>query len=372
MNTPNTVGIIGTGKLGLCFALNLDKAGFNVVGQDINDDYIHQLNNRVFRSKEPNVEDYLQKCNIKFTTSLSEVADKSDILFVLVQTPTAYPAGYDHSILETVLEDLKKLPKPAEPKTLVIGCTVLPGFCDLVKEELKEHNYILAYNPEFIAQGSIIRDQQQPDMILVGAEDEKAFKDISLLHLNITKGHSPRYCTMDLLSAELCKISLNCAITTKIALANSIGDLCRKVGADADKVLGAIGEDSRINPKYFKYGFGFGGPCFPRDNRALYTYADSQGYDMILSKATDNANKAHLDFQYDQCDKNSDIIFDGVTYKPGVPMLDESQSLALALKLANAGAKVTIVETPEVIKMLKKEYEQLFIYKTPEEMVFLK
>ena len=165
---------------------------------------------------------------------------------------------------------------------------------------------------------------------------------------------------------EICKLATNCFLTTKISFANSVGDLATKVGAEPDKILAAIGSDSRIGGKYLGYGFGFGGPCFPRDNRALAKYADNQDYEMLISKSTDEVNRRHLEFQFQdylaRYDEDEIIILDHITYKKGSVLIEESQQLALAVKLAQAGRKVLVKDRPTVIEEVEKLYPGLFEY----------
>jgi nucleotide sugar dehydrogenase len=171
---------------------------------------------------------------------------------------------------------------------------------------------------------------------------------------------------MSRLSAEIAKIATNCFLTTKISFANSIGDLAIKVGAEPEKILNAIGADSRIGNKYLSYGFGFGGPCFPRDNKALGLFARNNDYSLLLSEATDEINKRHLAFQLQEFlnkySEDEKIIFDGITYKKGSLLLDESQQFALAFLLAKAGRKVVLRDQEVVLTAIKKDYETLFDY----------
>ena len=102
---------------------------------------------------------------------------------------------------------------------------------------------------------------------------------------------------MNALSAEITKLSLNCFLTTKISFANMIGDISEKVGGETSKILNAIGSDSRVGNKYLGYGYGYGGPCFPRDNRALSIFANDNEIDAVISKATDKMNVKHLEYQ---------------------------------------------------------------------------
>ncbi|MGB1317805.1 MAG: hypothetical protein ACPG5W_06350, partial [Flavobacteriales bacterium] len=180
--------------------------------------------------------------------------------------------------------------------------------------------------------------------------------------------NQPTYCRMDPLSAEITKLATNCFLTTKISFANSIGDLATKAGANPEKILAAVGSDSRIGSKYLGYGFGFGGPCFPRDNRALGKYAESEGYPLQISKATDEVNSEHFQFQLSQYlntyGVDEPIVFDGVAYKKGTSQLTESQQLRLAVALANKGRKVVVRDTEEVTTQLNQLYPNLFDFQS--------
>jgi UDP-glucose 6-dehydrogenase len=166
--------------------------------------------------------------------------------------------------------------------------------------------------------------------------------------------------------AEITKIALNCFLTTKIAYANMVGDTAIASGCDPTKILSAIGADSRIGNKYLNYGYGFGGPCFPRDNKAFGNFTQSVNVDPIISRATDKSNDHHLVQQLIQ-KRNSGktkFVFNTVTYKPESTLLVQSQQLRLATLLANEGFEVTIVERETVINELKEKYGNKFIYES--------
>ena len=164
---------------------------------------------------------------------------------------------------------------------------------------------------------------------------------------------------MSLVSAEITKISLNCYVTMKIAFANSIGDLCIESGAEYEKVLEAIGNDSRVGNKYFKYGYGYGGPCFPRDNKALGIFSKDMDREVVFSRITDISNKIHLhyqiqDFVKNNPNKNIEVIIDFVTYKKDSVIIEESQQLLFALELKKLGYKIKILDDrKEVINQIK-------------------
>ena len=360
------ISIVGIGKLGLCFALTLEKAGYNVLGLDLNADYIKSVNEKTLKSSEPNVELYLQESkNFKATTSLKEILNFSDVLFVVVATPSLDNGRYDHSKVDSLISQLDKFGPSQTQKHFIVCCTTMPGYCDSVKAKLNELNYTVSYNPEFIAQGTILRDQAQPDMVLIG----EANSEVGELIESIYKKHTinqPRFCRMTPLEAEITKISLNCFLTTKIAYTNMVGDIVHKSGGRPDVVLSAIGSDSRIGGKYLRYGYGYGGPCFPRDNRALAIYAKDINLPAKISEATDLSNELHLQYQVETFsntnDKNLEIVFDTVSYKPESTLLVESQQLKFAVELAKKGFKVKIKERKLVIEEIKKQYNDLFTY----------
>jgi nucleotide sugar dehydrogenase len=307
----------------------------------------------------------LQSTKLIASTKIDQlVHDDIDTIFILVATPSLPNGSYDHSQIEKVANQLIVLGEREKCVDIIVGCTVMPGYCNTLQEKMRAYNYRISYNPEFIAQGSIINNQQQPDQILIGEANEEAGNKIQTLITSPCK-NNPVVCRMDLLSAEITKLATNCFLTTKISFANSIGDLAVKAGADPDKILSAIGSDSRIGNKYLRYGFGFGGPCFPRDNRALNLFAKQNKHELQLSVATDKANKQHLDFQIEEYLKKypeDEIIgFDYVTFKKDSILLDESQQLALAVALAQRGRKVLIKERKEIIDIIQSDYPDLFM-----------
>lgn len=342
------VSIIGVGKLGLCLALNLEKNGFNVTGVDLSEDYIRSLNDKSYTTLEPFVNEYLQSSkNILFTTDLKKSL-QNDVLFIVVSTPSTPEWKYDHTSIENVANQLIKFGKQPTRKDLIINCTTFPGYCDTLQEKLKEYNYYVSYNPEFIAQGTIIKDQINCDMVLIGEADKYAGELISNIYNQIVKSN-PIYSRMSRTEAELTKLSVNCFLTTKISYANMIGDIATRLSCDANKILEAIGKDSRIGGKYLKPGFGFGGPCFPRDNRALAKCAEEVGIDALISKATDEMNHKHLQYQVEEFvsnnpDKNKTVEFDYITYKKESTLIEESQQLKFALKLKELGYKIKILD----------------------------
>jgi UDPglucose 6-dehydrogenase len=241
----------------------------------------------------------------------------------------------------------------------------LPGYCDSMAGQAMSGGFALSYTPGFVAQGSILRDQRFPEQILIGEADVIAGETLTCV-LRAMCSNDPPVRRMSRLEAEIAKLALNCALTMKIAFANAIGDLASSMGARPDAILDAIGADSRIGSKFLKYGFGFGGPCFPRDNRALNFFARQNNCEILQTSATDEMNRRHLAFQMKDFmsshGEGEPIHFSYATYKLGTEILDESQPLALAEQLAKAGRHVIIHESPTMLDELRARFGDLFEY----------
>ena len=180
----------------------------------------------------------------------------------------------------------------------------------------------------------------------------------------INNNDKTKYKKMNLLEAEITKLSINCFITTKITYANMIGDYLINKNCNPDIVLNAIGSDTRVGNKYFNYGFGYGGPCLPRDNKALYEYGKLNNYNFNICNINDINNSNHLLFQYEKLrNSNEPIEFRYITYKDTSDILEQSQKLELAILLAKNKNKVIIYERPYIIEILKDKYNNLFEYK---------
>ena len=360
------ISVIGLGKLGICFALTLEKQGYSVVGVDVSEDYIKKINDKILVSPEPNVEYSLEQSkNLTATTEIKMAMDHSDVLFIFVATPSLPNGRYDHEQIESVVKQLVQYTYPSNSKHIIIGCTTMPGYCDSVHKRLQSHGYTVSYNPEFIAQGSVMSDLVSPDILLIGEGSVSAGDAIVEVYSSILE-NKPTIHRMSRKEAEITKIALNCFLTTKIAFANMVGDIAKAAGCDSDIILSAIGSDDRIGNKYLKYGYGFGGPCFPRDNRAFDLFANDVSIDAVISKASDNANKLHLDFQVNELKKKykktEPIVFSDVAYKLGTNIIEESQKLALAVELAELGYQIVIKDTEEIISQIEDLYGNKFNY----------
>jgi UDPglucose 6-dehydrogenase len=224
----------------------------------------------------------------------------------------------------------------------------------------------VCYSPEFIAQGSIVYGMKNPDMVLIGGENDSAVQKVVEVYKRYVTS-DPQYSLMRLSEAEICKISVNCFLTTKISFANTVGDIVLKAGGDPQRVLNAVGADSRIGKKYLRWGHGFGGPCLPRDNRALSFYADKVGIQNKVGIASDEINVDHLarlvEYVKEKNLTKRPVFFNGVVYKKNTTILEESQQLELAKLCAKEGMYVILHDSEVVLNALEKVYGEKFEYR---------
>ena len=352
------IGLIGAGRLGICLALLMENAGYDVLVSDIREDYVENLNKKIIKTAEPYVAEHLKEArNIEATTDNKKVIAECDIIFTLVATPSLSDGSYDCSSVWDVVRDFQEY-QYVEGKTLVVGCTTNPGDCARFQEQLKSYGVSVIYNPEFIAQGSIIKDLTHADMVLIGGDNEDVMNVLSDMYrkIQLTK---PKISFMSTTAAELVKLAVNCYLTTKISYANMVGEVMTKAGLEdeIETVLNAIGNDSRVGNKYLKYGYGFGGPCLPRDNRSFAAFAKKQGLNYNLGETTDNFNWEHAKFLKNYfIDKNKDNLpyyFSYISYKKGTDILTESQQYILCQDLLDAGYVVYIDDIDSIIGQVK-------------------
>ena len=364
------VGVIGVGRLGICFGVLLAQAGYRVRGCDVRRDYVEALQRREIDTTEPEVADLLAQSET-FTAhhDLAEVVVPSDIIYVMVATPSLADGSYDVSAVWRVVRQMQDIDRDLSGKILIIGCTTNPGDTGHVQNFLRARGIHVIYNPEFIAQGSIIRDLREADMVLMGGEHEASIQRYQEVYHRI-QTREPNIHVMTSRAAEIVKIGINCFLTTKISYANMIGEVLHRSGCadDTDRALAAIGADSRIGTRYLRYGFGYGGPCLPRDNRALAHYAKKVKLEFPLGTVVDQFNRDHTDFLTQQAlaenTQNLPFYMPSITYKPGTDIVEESQQLRMCENLLAAGHRVFVEPCDRIpkatLESLALRYPDLF------------
>jgi len=346
------VTVVGLGKLGACLVASLAEAGHEVRGFDVSPAAVQSINSRQPPVYEPGLAELLEKNVGRFMASddMETALLGSEVVYIIVPTPSKSEGDFSNEYVTQALEaigaDLRKNPRRM---SVVVSSTVMPGSFEAEFIPLLEdcsgltvgQEIGLAYSPEFIALGSVLKDMSQPDLILIGESDPRTGEVVSDIALSMVT-NSPEVRKMSLSSAEITKIAINTFVTTKISFANMLSELCDEIpGSDIDDVTAAVGSDRRVGKLYLKAALGYGGPCFPRDNAALAFSAESRGVVADIARATDSVNRRQVTRIVSLVIQNSrhgdKVGVVGLSYKPNTPVIDESQGLEVALALSGQG-----------------------------------
>ncbi len=359
------ISVVGLGRLGLPMAACLASKGYNVTGIDVNPETVLAVNEGRSPIYEPGLAELLERCHgsLSATDDFDYAIGRSDVTFIVVPTPSNDAGGFSTKFVEAAAGSIgRALRAKQEFHVVALTSTVRPGVSKGAVRPLLEDgsgkqcgaDFGLCYNPEFIALGSVIRDFQNPDMVLIGESDQRAGEIVADIYRRVCD-NEPSIARMTLHNAELTKIALNTFITMKIAFANTIAELCESIpGGNVDVVTEALGRDTRIGQKYLKGGLGYGGPCFPRDNKALSFFARQIGCQSKLCEATDDVNHhqteriVRLVRQRVPELAGKKIAVLGFTYKADTDVTEESAALKIATALIQHGAKVQIYD-PSVV-----------------------
>jgi UDPglucose 6-dehydrogenase len=348
--------VMGLGKLGLPLATVIAEQGYSVYGYDKSKSLIESLQDNCFVTTEPGLTELLNNdpLDLKFDSQIPfEVANKLDVIFIVVPTPSLFNGEFSNEYLIDAINYLgPKLRFKTTRTVICIVSTVMPGSCDgelrerieFVCDQKLGDKIGLCYHPEFIALGSVIKNLKFPDFHLIGRSQTWVTDVVRPVFKAITKNNPP-FKEMNLLEAELVKISINNYVTMKITFANSIMLLSQKLSnCDIHTITSAIGLDSRIGSKYLTAGVPFGGPCFPRDTRAMQKIFKDMNIANSFSKVTSQINNDFSDFLVlkilDLCKKSDRIGILGVSYKSGTPVIEESPGVYIAQQLTSSGKKV--------------------------------
>jgi nucleotide sugar dehydrogenase len=364
----NNIGIIGVGKLGLPYALTFEQAGFNVYASSYRSDYVKELTDKTFTTTEPGVNDMLNSAvNIKFTTDNHEVISNCDIIYVMVATPSTPQGDYDVSAVTQVAQDYLTHPHSVAGKILIVGSTVNPGDCKKLQEALDPVGVHVVYSPTFVAQGRVLEMIKDPRTLSIGTNLDSVYQRCYDLFVKIVNSNTEIF-QLDPTSAEILKLAGNARATMLISFFNSIGQLLIKQGLEKDLAAASLYLNFIKEQERWKFGFGYGGPCYPRDNRAIEHYARSIDMEYPFASVTDQFNQQHVgfltEFLIQKNSQNHAYYFEYLSYKPGVAMFDESQQLQICKNLLDSGATVyaepSVFLTADVVAELESQYPKLF------------
>jgi UDPglucose 6-dehydrogenase len=337
------IGIFGAGWVGLVTGACFAELGHEVVVRDVLPERIAALKSGQVPLHEPELAELLERNRERLTFTL-EVDDavSAAIMFVCVGTPPTYSGDADLSAVWTVVD---QLPELEERAILVMKSTVPVGTGEKVRAALDARGLAhVGYvsNPEFLSEGSAVRDFMHPDRVVVGAFTEADGAAVTALYepLETTIAQA------DVASAEMIKLAANAFLMTRISFINEIANVCEATGADVVKVAEGVGLDHRLGPHFLRAGIGWGGSCFPKDGVALKQLASNSGYHFQLLNAVIEVNELQKRRVVGKLEKHlgklggKTIALLGLAFKPNTDDLREAPSLVLASRLLAEGAEV--------------------------------
>jgi UDPglucose 6-dehydrogenase len=342
-NTKPKIGIFGAGWVGLVTGACFAELGHEVVVRDVLPERIAALQAGRVPLHEPGLLELLEhnRERLTFTLELEDVVS-APIMFVCVGTPPTYSGDADLSAVWTVVD---QLPPLEERALLVMKSTVPVGTGERVRAALDARGLAhVGYvsNPEFLAEGSAVRDFMHPDRVVVGAFTAADAVAIGALYdpLDTTVVEA------DVASAEMIKLAANAFLMTRISFINEIANVCEATGADVVKVAEGVGLDHRLGPHFLRAGIGWGGSCFPKDGVALKQLASNSGYHFQLLNAVIEVNELQKRRVVGKLQKHlgkvrgKTVALLGLAFKPDTDDLREAPSLVLASRLLAEGAEV--------------------------------
>lgn len=337
------IAVMGTGYVGLTTAVALAHLGHDVIGIDIDQQRVDDLN----QGRCPIVEDQmpqflvagLQQGRLDFTTNITK-ADTAELIFLCLPTP-ATPTGHpDLSFMRVACRDLRTV--AAAGSMLVCKSTVPVGTNPLIKEWIDRPDITVASNPEFLREGTALADFLQPDRVVIGIDDADASAPLQEIYAAVTSNIH----VVAPAEAELIKYAANAFLATKLSFVNEIARLGAATGTNPEAVLAGVGSDQRISARFLKPGPGWGGSCFPKDTLALRQLAADHGVDTPVIDGAIESNRfqtTHIVKAISNLTRSqpATIAIWGLTFKAGTDDTRDSPAVTIAQQLVADGHHVT-------------------------------
>ena len=362
------ITIAGTGYVGLVTGVCLASVGHDVTCVDINSRKIRMLRQGVSPIFEAGLEELMQQsaAHLRFTTDPREAYADAEVLMIGVGTPENPDGSCDLTYVYSVADDIIEFSE-SNP-VVAIKSTVPIGTCDKVQRYInsrvhRARQIRVASNPEFLSQGTAVRDTLHAPRIVIGAADAQTMQTMRKLY---TPFHLPIVET-DLRTAEMIKYASNSFLALKISYINEIAGMCEDVGADITDVAKGMGLDPRIGGMFLRAGIGYGGSCFPKDTKALYWLSETHGRMLKTVRAAIDVNeqqkllpieKAHT--VYDSL-QNLQVAVLGLSFKPGTDDIREAPSLRVIPALLEENARVRVWD-PVAVRNFSRLYPEAVQY----------
>jgi nucleotide sugar dehydrogenase len=370
------IAIVGTGYVGLVSGACFAEMGIDVTCVDIDQAKIERLRAGDIPIYEPGLDELVlrnsQEGRLHFTTRLADCLDGVEAVFSAVGTPPDEDGSAD---LRYVLEVAREVGRHMQHYLVVVTKSTVPvGTARKVEAAIREEltkrgvdiPFDVASNPEFLKEGSAIKDFMSPDRVVVGVESEKARELMTRLYAPFMLNNF-RVIFTDVPSAEMIKYAANSMLATRISFMNDIANLCELVGADVNQVRKGIGSDTRIGSKFLYPGCGYGGSCFPKDVKALVQTAEQNGYDMRVLKAVEEVNERQKSVLFEKLRRHygdlqgKTIALWGLAFKAETDDMREATSLVTIGHLLEAGCTVRVFD-PAAMDEARRRLGDAIIY----------
>lgn len=370
------ITVIGLGYLGVTHAVALVEFGHEVLGIEPDQSKLESLQKGIVPFYEPGLQEALEKAlhtgRLQFSKTHTEFSKTADVHFICVGTPqqeNSFAANTDYVVSAT-----KDLAKFVSPESLVVGKSTVPvGTAHTLQTLLNDaagFEVSLAWNPEFLREGTALEDSRHPDRIVVGSNEKKAFERLREVYKPAIDSGSP-FVEMDIETSELVKVAANSFLATKISFINAMAEIAEVTGADTVKLAEAIGYDERIGNKFLKTGIGFGGGCLPKDIRAFMARAEELGVqdavDFLCDIDAINQRRRTRVIEILESElgdlKGKKIGILGAAFKPQSDDLRDSPALHIAHQLAERGATISIHD-PKAGVGLKEQFPKFNVVET--------
>jgi len=341
------IAVIGTGYVGLVTGACFADHGHTVIGVDKEEDKISRLNHGEVTIYEIGLPELLSRHlgrNLVFTTDTDEAVRTSEIIFITVGTPQGEEGKADMSY---VVRAASEIAGSINGYKIIVNKSTMPvGSTRLVEKVIKEkaegEEFDVISNPEFLREGTAVRDFTNPDRIVIGTESQKAAGIMAELYRPL---NAPLFIT-DPASAEMIKYASNAFLATKVSFINAIANICEAVDADVKEVAMGMGYDHRIGFEFLRSGPGFGGSCFPKDCQALIEIARGSGYHFYLLEGVMQVNREQIRLTARKAENRlgglagKNIAVWGLAFKPNTDDVRDSPAVEVIKLLMEGGARV--------------------------------